>query len=54
MLGIQIAFKEFSPFKGIWHSSWTGGKQFHKGSLLLFYLTSKSLFIDFNYAFCVR
>ncbi len=24
MTGIQIAFKEFSPMKGIWGSSWTG------------------------------
>ncbi|SDO35363.1 carbohydrate ABC transporter membrane protein 1, CUT1 family (TC 3.A.1.1.-) [Paenibacillus sp. yr247] len=29
MLGIQLAFKEFSPVKGIWGSPWVGGKQFN-------------------------
>ncbi|OPA80524.1 sugar ABC transporter permease [Paenibacillus selenitireducens] len=28
MFGIQIAFKEFNPMQGIWHSPWVGGKQF--------------------------
>ncbi|QHT59828.1 sugar ABC transporter permease [Paenibacillus lycopersici] len=28
MFGVQIAFKEFSPVKGIWGSPWVGGKQF--------------------------
>ena len=30
MAGLQIAFKNFSPSKGIWESSFVGMKQFEK------------------------
>jgi putative aldouronate transport system permease protein len=28
MLGAQIAFRNYNPIQGIWHSPWTGWKQF--------------------------
>lgn len=28
MAGVQIAFKEFSPYLGIWKSPWVGMEQF--------------------------
>jgi putative aldouronate transport system permease protein len=28
MLGAQIAFREFNPIQGMWHSPWVGMKQF--------------------------
>ena len=30
MGGLVIAFKDFSPFKGIWGSPWVGFQQFQK------------------------
>ena len=33
MGGLVIAFKEYSPFKGIWGSPWVGFGQFQKGFL---------------------
>lgn len=28
MLGVQIAFRDYNPVQGIWHSNWSGWKQF--------------------------
>ena len=30
MAGVQIAFKEFSPYLGIWKSPWVGMEQFKR------------------------